>query len=136
MAGHDLEIYGSGNQTIDPIDCRDLSRFTVHACRNLGQHPEVVDLGSGIAISCNDACETILSRLSLHGYAKNVGIKHVKMREGEADDINLKANTAYWDSVGMHTQYDFSESVDSVIRYMETLPSYHIRNALHFYGKS
>ena len=36
MFDRDLEVYGDGSQTIDPIDVDDLSRFTVHAIRNLG----------------------------------------------------------------------------------------------------
>lgn len=131
-----LEIYGSGKQTIDPIDARDLARFTVHACRNLGKHPEVVDLGSGVAISCNDAVEVILDVMKQEGVPSGSSVYHIPMRAGEADDINLKADTSYWDSVGMKTEISFEESVRSVVRYMIELPAYHLMNALRFYGKS
>jgi len=135
-----LEIYGSGNQTIDPIDTDDLARFTVHACRNLGKHPTVVDLGSGNAISCNDACETILR--VVNGFLVNKGlpvstsyIKHIPMRAGEGDDINLKADMSYWDSVGMKTEVPFEESIRKTVEYMWGLPYHHLNNALSFYGK-
>lgn len=134
MYGLPLEIYGSGNQTIDPIDVRDLSRFTIHACRNLGEHSEVVDLGSGVAITCNDAAEMILNLVESEGIETPSQIVHVKMRAGEGDDINLKANTDYWDSVGMRTEVSFEQSIRDTIRYMRGLPRYHLDNALRFYG--
>lgn len=130
-----LEVYGSGNQTIDPIDTDDLSRFTVHACRNLGHHKDVVDLGSGVAISCNDAVEMILEVLQEEGVDTKSTIEHIPMRLGEADDIMLKADTKYWDSVGMKTEVSFKESIRKVVRYVKELPEHHRRNALQFYGK-
>jgi len=137
----DLEIYGSGNQTIDPIDTEDLSRFTVHACRNLGDHPDVVDLGSGVAVSCNDAAAMILrvvqeeqSRVTPSKISTSK-IIHIPMREGEGDDINLKADTTYWDSVGMRTEVSFEDSVRKTVRYMMGLEEYHLKNALRFYNK-
>ena len=140
LYGLPLEVYGSGKQTIDPIDTEDLSRFTVHACRHLGQHPTVVDLGSGVAINCNDAAHLILYEvqrfLKIKGEAKSASeVVHVPMRVGEADDINLKADMTYWESVGMKTEVTFDESVWKVIRYVWGLPEHHLRNALRFYGK-
>ncbi|QIN95260.1 WcaG [Stenotrophomonas phage vB_SmaS_DLP_3] len=132
--GYNLEVYGSGKQTIDPIDTRDLARFTLHACRNLGQHKEVVDLGSGRAISCNDAAELILKLVKEAGIKTDSKVIHVPMRPGEADDINLCADTTYWDGVGMKTEFSFEDSIRDTIQYMRTLPAYHMQNALHFYG--
>lgn len=130
----DLQVYGSGNQTIDPIDVEDLSRFTVHACRHLGHDGAVVDLGSGVAISCNEAAHTILSIVE-ERYGSKSHIQHVPMRPGEADDINLKADTTYWESVGMKTEVSFEDSVRKTLKYIaEELPEYHRRNALRFYG--
>jgi UDP-glucose 4-epimerase len=132
----DLEVYGSGKQTIDPIDVQDLSRFTVHACRNLGRHHSVVDLGSGEAISCNDACEIILTKVVEAGINSKSKIKHIPMRPGEADDINLKADMAYWRSVDMKTEVSFDESIEKTIEYVAHLPMFHHLNALQFYGKT
>lgn len=136
----DLEVYGSGNQTIDPIDTEDLSRFTVHACRNLGKHPEVVDLGSGVAVTCNDAAEMILRVVQEEQAALALPVTksrlvHIPMRPGEADDINLKADTAYWDSVGMQTEVPFEESIRKTVKYVMGLDEAHRLNALAFYGK-
>lgn len=137
LAMHDypLEIYGSGRQTIDPIDVEDLSRFTLHACRNLGQHKDVVDLGSGDAISCNDSAEMILKVMSDMGIKTKSSIVHIPMREGEADDINLRADMDYWNSVGMKTEVPFEKSIRDTVRYMTEMDRAHMQNALHFYGK-
>lgn len=135
MHGMDLEIYGDGTQTIDPIDVDDLSRFTVHAIRNLGSERTVVDLGSGTAINCNDAAETILRVMQQDGEGYGSKIVHVPMREGEKPGVNLVADMSYWDGVGMRTEVPFEESVRKTYRYMKTLPEWHLSNALKFYGK-
>ncbi|MDH5184871.1 MAG: NAD-dependent epimerase/dehydratase family protein, partial [Gammaproteobacteria bacterium] len=133
MYNIDLEVYGSGNQTIDPIDSKDLCRFTVHACRNLGKHPEVVDLGSGEAITCNDACDVILEVMSEMGIKTKSKVAHIPMREGEGDDINLKADMSYWEGIGMRTEVSFRESIEKTVAYMQTLSPEHCQNALTFY---
>lgn len=135
LYGCPLEIYGSGNQTIDPIDTRDLCRYTTYACRHLGKSDEVVDLGSGLAITCNDAADMILSRLAVKGFMSNSQVVHLPMREGEQVDCQIKANTEFWDSVGMKPKYSFEESIDAVIADVLGLPNYHRINALAFYGK-
>lgn len=137
-----LQVYGSGKQTIDPIDVEDLSRFTIHACRNLGQHPDVVDLGSGNAINCNDTAELILKVVnqeiadskSWEGDLSTSKIVHVPMRVGEADDIDLRADMSYWTSQGMKTEVSFEESICKTTRYIMQLPESHRKNALAFYG--
>lgn len=152
LYGLDLQVYGSGKQTIDPIDVLDMSRLTVYACRNLGKHPDVIELGSGVAISCNDAAELILDitreemgrqvRISdgglecmWEGQLMVSKIQHVPMREGEADDINLCANVDYWKAQGIApSTVSFSESIRNTVHYIMGLPEYHRVNALRFYG--
>lgn len=136
---HDLQVYGSGNQTIDPIDVLDMGRFTVYTCRNLGKHKEVVDLGSGVAISCNDSAELILKIVREEQHTVGMplsksGINHIPMREGEADDINLCADMTYWNSIGMKTEVPFETSIRNTVRYVLEMPEYHKQNALKFFG--
>lgn len=136
MSGIDLEIYGDGTQTIDPIDVDDLSRFTVHACRHLGRHPTVVDLGSGSAINCNDAAELILHVVkNEYEISTRSEIIHIQMREGEKPGVNLVADMSYWNGVGMKTEVSFHQSVRKTLEYILRLPEWHRRNALQFYGK-
>jgi UDP-glucose 4-epimerase len=135
MFNHDLEIYGDGLQTIDPIDVEDLSRFTVHAIRHLGGRRAVVDLGSGNAINCNDAAHLILDTYKAMGGRTRSKVVHVPMREGEKPGVNLVADMAYWDSVGMKNEVPFETSIRKTVEYMNKLPLWHLRNAMHFYGK-
>jgi UDP-glucose 4-epimerase len=132
MFGRDLEVYGDGSQTIDPIDVDDLSRFTVHAIRNLGKEHRVVDLGSGRAINCNNAAETILREFSKHERVPSK-IVHLPMREGEKPGVNLVADMSYWDSVGMQAEVEFEESIRHTIDHMRSLPAYELANAARFY---
>lgn len=135
MYDYDLEIYGDGTQTIDPIDVDDLSRFTVHAVRNLGKNPQVVDLGSGVAISCKDAAEVILDVMVEEGYDTSSEITYIPMRDGEKEGVNLVADMSYWQSVGMRTEVPFRESVRKTVRYVSKLPKATLHNALRFYNK-
>jgi UDP-glucose 4-epimerase len=140
----DLQVYGSGKQTIDPIDVLDMSRLTVYACRNLGKSADVIELGSGCAISCNDAAELILKITKEEMQADQSGkwaksstseIVHVPMRPGEADDINLCADVSYWKANGIEpATVPFEDSIRNTVKYMLGLPDYHMKNALHFYG--
>lgn len=131
-----LEIYGDGTQTIDPIDVDDLSRFTIHAVRNLGRDRRVVDLGSGTAINCNDAAEAILRVLHEEGQHTTSKIVHIPMRDGEKPGVNLVADMAYWDSVGMKPEVPFDESIRKTVKYMRhSVSRVDFENALRFYGK-
>ncbi|QIG66790.1 NAD-dependent epimerase/dehydratase protein [Rhizobium phage RHph_TM16] len=134
MYGKPLEVYGDGTQTIDPIDTRDLARFTVHAIRHLGKADKIVDLGSGRAISCNDAARTIRDEVARFYRSSPVEIRNTPMRVGEKEGVNLVANMDYWTSVGMETEYDFGASIRETIKYMDGLPGEHLKNAMHFYG--
>lgn len=136
-----LEIYGSGNQTFDPIDAEDIARLTVHACRNLGFSEKVVDLGSGTDISCNDAAELILKVVNdvlqtTCGEQSKSTIAHLKMREGEDKEIELRADMSYWESVGVLPVISFEDTIRRTVDYIRRLPKYHLRNALSFYGKT
>jgi UDP-glucose 4-epimerase len=133
MHGKPLEVYGDGSQTIDPIDTRDLSRFTVHACRYLGRSETIVDLGSGMAISCLDAASLIADVLYAAGYDKPE-IKHIPMRTGEKEGVNLVADMSYWNSVDMMPEFTFRQSIRATVAYIQSLPAYHLQNALKFYG--
>jgi UDP-glucose 4-epimerase len=135
LYGLPLEIYGSGKQTIDPIDTRDMCRYTVYAARHLGNLDTVVDLGSGVSVTCNDAAEMILSRVKAQGYYSESNIVHLPMRDGEKEDCLIKADTSFWDERDMVPQYTFEESINAVIYYVLSLPEHHRRNALAYYGK-
>jgi UDP-glucose 4-epimerase len=134
LYGHPLEIYGDGMQTIDPIDTRDLSKFTVHACRNLGHHEHVVDLGSGVDVTCWDAAGMILNlcrKVSVSAAASK--LVKVPMRHGEKPGCTLKADMTYWQGQNMMPEYSFEDSVQAVIDDIIARPEHEKMNALKFY---
>lgn len=138
FALHDipLEIFGTGDQLIDPIDVWDLCRFTVYACRNLGKvNGPVVDLGSGNAISCNDAVAVIQKVVQdMTGIAPS-SVKHLPLRQGEKPGVNLVADMKFWNSIGMKTEYSFEDSIRRIVGYILTLSPQYKLNALSYYGK-
>lgn len=130
-----LEVYGDGTQTIDPIDTRDLSRFTVHAIRHLGHERQVVDLGSGNAINCTEAAHVIADIVGHYTDRPPVPIAHIPMREGEKPGVNLVADMSYWQSIGMAPHYSFEDSVLACLEDIYTRPRHEIANAMQFYNK-
>lgn len=137
----DLEVYGDGRQTIDPIDTRDLSRFTVHACRYLGKHEQVVDLGSGVDVTCADGADLILGMVKTYQIEKSrrpsqSRIVNVPMRHGEKPGCTIKADMTYWHEHGMSPEYDFEASVLAAIHDIDARPEFEKLNALKFYGKA
>ena len=136
LRGVPLEIYGNGGQTIDPIDARDLCRFTVYACRNQGLDSAIVDVGSGQAISCNDvAREVLLCLREDFGLTTNSKVVHLPMRAGEAEGTCIKADTSFWDGLGMTPDYSFRDTLREVFDDILGRPSYELDNAMRFYGK-
>lgn len=138
MYGFDLEVYGDGSQTIDPIDVVDLSFLTVHACRHLGRRADVVDLGSGKAITCQDAAETILRVVNeFYRSQRKRGSKiiNVPMRDGEKEGVNLVADMSYWEGEGILPVVPFEDSIRKTVAYIDRLSPEHRVNALRFYGK-
>jgi UDP-glucose 4-epimerase len=136
-----LEVFGSGNQTMDPIDVEDVSRFTVYACRHMGKDKEVFDLGSGQPITCNAACELILDAVNTAltncwGVTTSSTVIHLPMREGEAEEIQLHAKMEHWAELGMFPEVPFTQSIANTVDYIMGLPEYHRQNALAFYGKT
>jgi UDP-glucose 4-epimerase len=135
LHGLDLEVYGDGTQTIDPIDARDMARFTVHACRKMDT-PEIVDLGSGEAITVASSAWIILDAVKRYRDTPST-VKNLPMRPGEKEGVNLVADMSYWKSIGMKTEFGFSQSIQSVVSHIVNhVPMHEQLNALAFYGKT
>ena len=134
MYGRNLEIYGDGEQTIDPIDVEDLSRFTVHATRHLGADHEVVDLGSGRAVTCTEAAHMVLREYrDMRNDMTRSKVVHVPMRDGEKPGVKLVADMSYWESQGMRADVPFVASIRKTIGYMSQMPEVELLNAYSFY---
>ena len=89
LLNKNIEIYGTGNQTVDIIDVRDIAKIAIKSVRNgLGRSSEVYDVGSGNPISCNDLAKKIIKMTN-----SKSKIVHLKMRVGEALNTKIVAKS-------------------------------------------
>ena len=90
LLGENIEIYGTGNQTVDVIDVRDIANIAINSTRKgIGKDlSKIYDVGSGHAISCNDVAEYVLKKTN-----SKSKINHLPMRVGEALDTKIAAKT-------------------------------------------
>ena len=58
------------------------------------------------------------------------------LSRGVTEGVNLVADMSYWESVGLHNEIPFEQSIMETIWYIDQLPDAHLRNAMRFYGKS
>lgn len=90
--GEPLPIWGSGEQSIDMIDSRDVARMLVDACR-FG-NDDVFDAGTGYPVTVNFLAGFI------NRYTGNkAGVEHFPMRPGETPDTMICANAEGWDKL-------------------------------------
>ena len=91
--GEDLEIWGSGNQTVDLIHSEDIANILDSATDFT--HNEFFDAGTGTEWSVNDVAKFIIEHTG-----SSSQIVHKPMRRGELPETRLCAAGAGWDKVG------------------------------------
>ena len=106
-AGQPLPIWGSGNQTIDPVDSRDVARMLVDATR-FGED-EILDAGTGKPISI----------LAMAGFVNGVtgnpaGVEFLPMRPGEERDTRIVATGEGWEDLGWAPELNW-DRIEEVI---------------------
>jgi UDP-glucose 4-epimerase len=85
LKNQDLKVYGSGKQKADFLYVEDAVNLAIDMLEN-ELWGSVIACGSGIGISVNELCKTIL-----HLTGSNAGIRHVPMRLGEPEDADVHA---------------------------------------------
>ena len=119
LLNKDIEIYGTGNQTVDIIDVRDIASIAIKSVRSgLGKNQEVYDVGTGFAVSCNEVAKKIIE------LSKSTSkIKYLPMRIGEALDTKIVAKThaELFKKIDLSLQYSYEETLLGCINYMKTL---------------
>jgi len=133
LLNKDIEVYGTGNQTVDIIDVRDISNIAILSTRNgLGKVNTIYDVGSGHAVSCNDVAELIIRKTN-----SKSNIKHLPMRVGESLDTKIvaKSHNELLDKLNIKLQYTFDETIDACIGYMKTLDQEFLIKAYEFFKK-
>ncbi|MFH1182686.1 MAG: SDR family NAD(P)-dependent oxidoreductase [Candidatus Moraniibacteriota bacterium] len=90
LKGAPIEIYGSGNQTMDLIHTEDTVQATTSILDNWGVcEGRTLEIGTGIEVSVNDAALLIRELTGLKSE-----IVHVPMRPGETEDTRIRADNS------------------------------------------
>jgi UDP-glucose 4-epimerase len=105
-----LEIWGSGNQTVDLIYVTDAIAATMRIAREKGLEGQSIDVGSGVEISVND-----LARLIIRLAGSRSQIRHLPMRPGEPLDLRVKADTTALARLGFAPQTGLEEGLAATI---------------------
>ena len=128
----DIEIYGTGNQTVDIIDVRDIANVAISSTRKgVGKDlSKIYDVGSGHAISCNDVAEYVLKKTN-----SKSKINHLPMRIGEALDTKIaaKSHNELLKKINYNLQYSFEDTMDACIDYMKNLDINYLKKAYNFF---
>ncbi len=132
ILNEDIEIYGTGNQTVDIIDVRDIANIAISSTRKgIGKDlDKVYDVGSGHAISCNDVAEYVLKKTN-----SKSKINHLPMRIGEALDTKIaaKSHNELLQKINYKLQYSFEDTMDACIDYMKELDINYLKKAYNFF---
>tara|TARA_Y100000816_G_C26108036_1_gene589684 strand:- start:1950 stop:2879 length:930 start_codon:yes stop_codon:yes gene_type:complete len=133
LMNSDIQIYGTGKQTVDIIDVRDIAKIAIKAVRSgLGKSKEVLDVGSGYAISCNDLAKKIIRMTN-----SKSKIVHVPMRVGEALNTKIIAKThkKLFKQLSYKPKFTLDETIQNCIDYTESLGDDYLLKTLNFYQK-
>lgn len=108
--GIPLPIWGSGHQTVDPVDAKDVARMVVDAAR-FGDD-EIFDAGTGEAVSI----------LAIAGFvngvtANNAGVSFLPMRPGETPDTRIVARGEGWKKLGWKPELNWNRIKEVVESY-------------------
>lgn len=132
MLNLDIEIYGTGEQTVDIIDVRDIANIAITSTRKgMGKIDKIYDVGTGHAVSCNAVANLIIKLLKSESK-----IKHIPMRVGEELNTNIVAQThdELLKSIGVELQYTFEQTIEDCISYMKTIDNSVLNRARAFYN--
>jgi UDP-glucose 4-epimerase len=105
-----IEIWGSGNQTLDLIHVTDAIAATVRIAGENGLEGETVDVGSGVEISVND-----LARLVIRLANSRSELRYLPMRPGEPLDLRVKADTSALAKIGFAPQVGLEDGLLATI---------------------
>ena len=132
ILNENIEIYGTGNQTVDIIDVRDIANIAIKSIRNgIGRDlSKVYDVGSGHAISCNEVAEYVLKKIN-----SKSKINYLPMRIGEALDTKIaaKSHNELLKKINYNLQYSFEDTMDACIDYMKNLDINYLKKAYNFF---
>lgn len=104
IAGRDINIYGSGEQTRDLLYVKDCARFVVESGYNEIVNGEIVNAGTGRDVTINELADIISKG--------RVNINHVKHIHPQSEIMKLKCDyTKAKDLIGWEPEYTLEEGI-------------------------
>lgn len=127
MLGIPLQIYGSGEQTVDMINVIDVASLSVRVVEC--GITEIIECGRGIPVTVNQVANFI------NDYFDNKGIEYLPMREGEIEDTKLVADLTRFRNYFPNYQFsDYKTSLEETLEYYTCLSTEEINKALCFFS--
>lgn len=116
-AGHNIEIWGDGEQTVDLVHADDIARMLIDAVR-FGDG-ETFDAGTGYAMTVNQVAEFVAEAVEDAG-GPSVGYQYLPMRAGEDPGTEIVATGRGWDLLGWHPVMDWNRLRECIESYRVT----------------
>jgi UDP-glucose 4-epimerase len=105
-----IEIWGTGNQTLDLIYVTDAIAATVAIANDKTLEGKSIDVGSGVEITVND-----LARLIIRLTNSRSELRYLPMRPGEPVDLRVKADTTALTDIGFAPRVALEEGLLATI---------------------
>jgi len=107
-----VEIWGSGEQTMDLIHAKDAVRATVMIGENKNLEGQTVDVGTGEETTVNWLADKIITMTNSRSK-----IKHLPMRAGETSDTRIAADTSILKNLGFKTEYTLEDGLKETVEW-------------------
>ena len=131
LLDRDIEIYGTGEQTIDIIDVRDIANIAIISTRNgVGKDKKVYDVGAGQALTCNYVAEKIIKMTN-----SKSKIKYLPMRVGEALNTKIVAvnHEELFKKFNLKLNFSYEQTLQDSIEFYKLLGrDYLIKSSNYF----
>lgn len=104
IAGKDINIYGSGEQTRDLLYVKDCARFVIESGYNNNVNGEIVNAGTGRDVTINELAQIISGN--------RVNINHVKHIHPQSEIMKLKCDyTKAKKLIGWEPEYSLEDGI-------------------------
>ena len=131
LLDRDIEIYGTGEQTIDIIDVRDIANIAIISTRSgIGKDKKVYDVGAGQALTCNFVAEKIIQMTN-----SKSKIKYLPMRVGEALDTKIVAvnHEELFKKLDLKLNFNYEQTLQDSIEFYKSLgKNYLVKSSNYF----
>lgn len=122
-----IQIWGSGEQTVDLVHADDIARMSVDFTRKGSD--QILDCGRGIAVTVNEVAEAVNAY-----FGSKSGLLHLPMRKGEIPETQLVADIQpLQELIGPCEFVDWESSLAETLDWYAALPAEEIDFALKFY---